>query len=443
MLRAHGLIILLCLTLLRSNAWAEDPYITLGVSRNASAAEIKSAYRKKALEFHPDRNPGNPVAEEMFKKASDAYEILSDPERRSRYDLTGSARGFENPTWQPRSRVAQEPPRPAQASAPIEKKIRRYIDEFSPLDPERKERLFQRLVRLSDGDLGRLQELLNQHTLLYNFFMGRMNDGWIKAEDLVRNCFHQALAELELGDRSPLLWPYKKVRTELKARLDLSSQEVEKVLDHIYSNLPELPRDPSSALASIEKFMADAENLLRSPRGAPTYGFDISDPSEIRAFQKRWVLRFGHPGEELTKLVETQKLLHPHSGVISQLSPAEVEMLQDALYRRPYNAFKKQAQFGTNLYDRLFRFALNERGPEGLGMSQRSAIQFVQNVTEKQDPEKYFQGYRDSIRRAARKPSFFRAEDILSYIDDQANDSCLDLTLEYVKKAMRLKKKRR
>jgi len=66
-----------------------DYYEVLGVDRNASAAEIKSAYRKLALQYHPDKNPGNTEAEEKFKEASEAYACLSDPEKRSRYDRFG------------------------------------------------------------------------------------------------------------------------------------------------------------------------------------------------------------------------------------------------------------------------------------------------------------------------------------------------------------------
>lgn len=67
----------------------EDYYDILGVSKSASASEIKSAYRKKAIKYHPDKNPGNEVAEEKFKKAAEAYEVLSDPDKRARYDQFG------------------------------------------------------------------------------------------------------------------------------------------------------------------------------------------------------------------------------------------------------------------------------------------------------------------------------------------------------------------
>ena len=67
----------------------KDYYATLGVSREASADEIKKAYRKKALECHPDRNPGDPKAEALFKRVSEAYEVLSDENRRRVYDQYG------------------------------------------------------------------------------------------------------------------------------------------------------------------------------------------------------------------------------------------------------------------------------------------------------------------------------------------------------------------
>ncbi len=66
-----------------------DYYEVLGVGKNASTAEMKAAYRKLALEFHPDRNPDNKEAEEKFKEASEAYEVLSDNDKRTRYDQFG------------------------------------------------------------------------------------------------------------------------------------------------------------------------------------------------------------------------------------------------------------------------------------------------------------------------------------------------------------------
>ncbi len=68
---------------------ARDYYEVLGIERNASKQEIKKAYRKLAMKFHPDRNPGNPEAEASFKEASEAYEILSDDEKRRVYDQFG------------------------------------------------------------------------------------------------------------------------------------------------------------------------------------------------------------------------------------------------------------------------------------------------------------------------------------------------------------------
>jgi len=68
-----------------------DYYATLGVGRNASAEEIKKAYRKLALQYHPDKNPGNKEAEEKFKQINEAYAVLSDPEKRANYDRYGTA----------------------------------------------------------------------------------------------------------------------------------------------------------------------------------------------------------------------------------------------------------------------------------------------------------------------------------------------------------------
>lgn len=68
-----------------------DYYEILGVSKSASDEEIKKAYRKKAIQFHPDKNPGDKEAEEKFKEAAEAYEVLSNSEKRQRYDQYGHA----------------------------------------------------------------------------------------------------------------------------------------------------------------------------------------------------------------------------------------------------------------------------------------------------------------------------------------------------------------
>lgn len=77
-----------------------DYYETLGVGKNASTVEIKKAYRKVAMQYHPDRNPGDKTAEEKFKEAAEAYEVLSDADKKSQYDryghagVSGNGRGF-------------------------------------------------------------------------------------------------------------------------------------------------------------------------------------------------------------------------------------------------------------------------------------------------------------------------------------------------------------
>lgn len=70
---------------------AKDYYSTLGVDRTASQEEIKKAYRKLALKFHPDRNQGNKEAEEHFKEAAEAYEVLTDAKKKETYDKYGEA----------------------------------------------------------------------------------------------------------------------------------------------------------------------------------------------------------------------------------------------------------------------------------------------------------------------------------------------------------------
>lgn len=69
----------------------KDYYEVLGIDKGASAAEIKKAYRKKAIQYHPDKNPGDKEAEENFKLAAEAYEVLSDADKKARYDQYGHA----------------------------------------------------------------------------------------------------------------------------------------------------------------------------------------------------------------------------------------------------------------------------------------------------------------------------------------------------------------
>ena len=68
-----------------------DYYEVLGVQKNANADEIKKAYRKAAIQYHPDKNPGDKQAEEKFKEAAEAYDVLSNPDKRARYDQFGHA----------------------------------------------------------------------------------------------------------------------------------------------------------------------------------------------------------------------------------------------------------------------------------------------------------------------------------------------------------------
>ena len=79
-----------------SSRHPSDPYETLAVSRSAAMEEIRTSYRQLAMKYHPDRNPGDPAAEESFKEISQAYDILIDPDKRAAYDRYGYA-AFQGP----------------------------------------------------------------------------------------------------------------------------------------------------------------------------------------------------------------------------------------------------------------------------------------------------------------------------------------------------------
>ena len=102
-------------------------YDTLGVKKGASADEIKKAYRKLAAQYHPDKNPGDAAAEEKFKEVQNAYDMLSDPEKRKQYDAFGTANGRGRrvrPRGQLRRRQLHDQ-RPRRSRRPVRRDLRR------------------------------------------------------------------------------------------------------------------------------------------------------------------------------------------------------------------------------------------------------------------------------------------------------------------------------
>ena len=79
----------------------KNPYEVLGVARDASDADIKRAYHKLVLKYHPDKNPGDKTAEEKFKEVNNAFDILKDPQKRAAYDRFGDAAfAGTHPSWE-------------------------------------------------------------------------------------------------------------------------------------------------------------------------------------------------------------------------------------------------------------------------------------------------------------------------------------------------------
>jgi len=94
-----------------------DYYEVLGVNRDADEETIKKAYRRLAMKHHPDRNPDNPKAEELFKEAKEAYEVLTDTNKRTAYDRYGTRVSTRAPGWRAAAPASRASPMPSAISS--------------------------------------------------------------------------------------------------------------------------------------------------------------------------------------------------------------------------------------------------------------------------------------------------------------------------------------
>ena len=144
---------------------SRDPYKLLGVPRESSQDDIRNAHRKLVRRYHPDANPGDPLAEERFKEIQQAYEILSDPERRREYDRklhASSRRGSRKPRPRAGGRTGGD-------TADLSDLLSKLADVSSDRSAGREEGSFQlrgeevaRLARVLGLDISRISELVGK-----------------------------------------------------------------------------------------------------------------------------------------------------------------------------------------------------------------------------------------------------------------------------------------